>query len=416
MSVIVVGGGIVGLCTAWSLHHRGVDVQVIDANRIGQGASAVNAGWITPSLSTPLAAPGIIRTGLQQAFKPRGALVIRPSLDLSWSKWLWRFRAAATHETYVRGVKALMRLNDHTLDLFDRLADSGVNFEMHQAGILAVAQDKAHMSWFSQLFAELVPLGFKGRILELSGQDIRDLDPAISTVVNAGALTTIDRHVSPTSLTAGLVDALRSAGVKIHEHSPVNSLRNVYGQWRITTSTETFRADDVVLALGASVNSVLSEVGVRLPVFGAKGYSIDVEGTGTAPKHALYLMEPKLGASPFGANRLRIAGVFELPSRDSTPSVARTKQIVEDSQTYLADWRPATPGWESLGAAGLRPATPDSLPFLGPVPEHDGLYVATGHGMLGLTLAPASGEVLADIIAERKIPESALPFQLAGRI
>ncbi|MFF0452840.1 NAD(P)/FAD-dependent oxidoreductase [Nocardia africana] len=415
MSVAVVGGGVVGLCTAWSLQQRGVEVHIIDAGTVGHGASAVNAGWITPSLSTPLAAPGIIRTGVQQALKPHGALVIRPSLDLSWSKWLWKFRAATSRNNYVYGVKSLMRLNDRTLDLFDALAADGVEFEMHKAGILALARDKAHMAWFSQLFAELVPLGFKGSISELSGREIREIDPAVGSVVSAGALTSIDRHVSPTSLTAGLAVRLRKAGVRITENAPVREIRPEGKAWRVTTAQESVSASAVVVALGAHINSLLGQVGVRLPVFGAKGYSIDLKGYGQTPKHALYLMEPKLGASPLNGDRLRIAGVFELPGKDSRPSFARTRQITEDALAYLQDWVPAEAGWEGKGTAGLRPATPDSLPFLGPVPNHDGLFVATGHGMLGLTLAPASGELIADMIVEHKVPESALPFQLAGR-
>jgi len=170
------------------------------------------------------------------------------------------------------------------------------------------------------------------------------------------------------------------------------------------------------VALGAASNSLLRPLGVRVPMLGAKGYSVDLRGEGLLPVHALYLMEPKVGLSPVSSG-LRIAGVFELAGRQDDRVVPhRIRQIVEDSVPYLSDWHPGPDGYESRGMAGLRPATPDSLPFLGEIPRLPGMYLAAGHGMLGVTLAPASGEAIADMIEHRAVPGKLLPFQLAGRI
>ncbi len=416
MAVAVIGGGVVGLACAWSLQRRGFEVTVLEAGQFGAAASAVNAGWITPSLSTPLAAPGIVRTGLQQALDPRGALVIRPTVDPSWIRWLWRFRAAAALTSYERGVRALMQLNERTLDLFDEYQDSGVAFEMHSAGILALARDRDHLSWFSQLFKELGQLGFKGDITFLSGAEAREREPAVGDSVGSAALTSIDRHVHPESLTRGLAEFLRREGVDLRGDCPVNGMTQDGGQWHLQTPTGPVLADQVVVALGAATNTLLRPLGLRLPVLGAKGYSIDIRGEGPIPTYALYLMEPKLGVSPLSTG-LRIAGVFELGGRqDIKPTPRRIRQIVEDTIPYLRDWHPGAADFENHGMAGLRPATPDSLPFLGPIPQLPGLYLATGHGMLGVTLAPASGEAIADMVEKRSVPEWLLPFQMAGRL
>ena len=138
--------------------------------------------------------------------------MIRPGIDLAWTRWLWRFRAAAGKRQYEHGVRALMYLNARTMELFDQLAGSGVEFEMHAAGVLALARDRGHMSWFTQLFEELTALGYQGAVSELSAAEIRAVEPAVSDEAAAGTLTSIDRHVQPNSLTEGLVADLRQTG------------------------------------------------------------------------------------------------------------------------------------------------------------------------------------------------------------
>ena len=266
---------------------------------------------------------------------------------------------------------------------------------MHAAGVLALARDRGHMSWFTQLFEELTALGYQGAVSELSAAEIRAVEPAVSDEAAAGVLTSIDRHVQPNSLTEGLVADLRQRGVVLREHTPVQGLHHRLDAWSVVTRDATLSAEAVVVALGARINDLLRPIDPALPVVGGKGYSVDLRGTGRMPAHALYLMEPKIGLSPYANGVMRVAGIFELPGRDDRPQTRRTGQIVEQTIPFLRDWRPNADGWELRGRAGLRPCTPDSLPFLGPVPDTAGLYVATGHGMLGVTLAPASGEAMA---------------------
>lgn len=414
MSTAVIGGGVVGLNIAWSLRRRGEDVTVIEASRIGQSVSAVNAGWVTPSLSTPLASPGIVKTGFQQMLDKNGAMSFKPRVDLSWVKWLWKFSRAAQPHTYERGVRSLMRLNDHTLDLFDELRHDGVEFEMHQTGILALARQVGGLKWFTQLFEELKQMGFKGDIQYLSVEDAQNIDPAVGPQVAEVAHTQIDRFVDPNGLLFGLAQRLRTMDVEIKELSPVHSLSKVNGRWRLSTPGSSTVVDNVIVALGASTNRLLKSVNVKLPIMGAKGYSVELRGTGAPPRHAMYLMESKLGLSPLERG-VRLAGFFELPGSGSNVPQRRVSQLIEQTRPYMGGWQPDS-ATISEGLGGLRPATSDSLPFIGPVPGHDGLHVATGHGMLGVTLAPATAEAISQIVLDKSIPETVLPFQLAGRV
>jgi len=415
--VAVVGAGVVGLCSAFSLHERGFEVVVLEAGAVGGGASRGNTGWVVPTLSTPLAAPGMLRTGLRSALDPRGALIIRPwgaGLDLSWVRWLWQFRRSASRECFARGVRALLDLNARTFEALDGYRAAGVAFEQHETGMLVVARDRPGLGWFETLYEELAELGFEGGIEHLDPVAARELEPALGDGVGAALRTAVDRYVRPESLTRGLAEFLSGRGPVLRTDTPVRALRSDRGGWVVETGAAPERADAVVLATGASANQLLRPLGVRVPVIGAKGYSVTVRGRGTAPRVALYLSEAKIGVSPFG-DVVRIAGLFELPARSDDVDPARARQLVEETLPYLRDWRPI-PGGEAAAAwAGLRPATPDSLPLIGQVPGRPGLFLAAGHGMLGVTLAPATGLAVADLV-ERRPPAWLEPFRLERAI
>ena len=410
--VVVVGGGVVGLACAHAIERRGMGVLVLDGSTTGSGASRGNTGWVVPSLSMPLASPGMLATGLKSALHPRGALVIRPALDASWLRWLWQFRRNCSPERFRRGVLALVALNRTTLEQFDAYAADGIEFESHATGMLIVARERSGLSSFNTLFEELVRAGFDGTMSELDPARARELEPALSDAVGAALHTTVDRYVQPESLVAGLAAHLRSRGVVIREHAPVDGLARTANGWRMRLAGgDTVEAGNVVIAAGAATTALLAPLGIRLPLIGAKGYSVDLRGEGEPPRTALYLSEPKLGISPFDGG-VRIAGVFELPARSTSVSPRRIEHLIADALPYLRDWHPA-PGEvrADAGWAGLRPATPDSLPLIGPIDGMPGLLVASGHGMLGVTLAPATGRAIAEILMTGRVAEELQPFR-----
>ena len=403
-SVIVIGGGVIGLACAYALTDAGCEVVVVESGELAGGASRGNTGWVTPSLATPLAAPGILSSGLRSALDPRGALVIRPSLDTGWLRWLWSFRRAARPEQFSAGVQALLQMTRHTLTELDGYRAAGLEFEMHRDGIIAVARDRSAFHWFDETFAELARYGFEGELHHLSGDEARAMEPALGDAVGAATRMTIDRHVDP----EGLVRALATRAGRVVEHAPVSVIGRGSSGWRVRAGGESLAAESVVVATGTAAPQLLAPFGVELPIVGAKGYSITTRGTGTAPSSALYLCEPKLGLSALGAG-IRIAGMFELGRTDDAVHPGRIRQLVDDALPYLRDWRPA-PGWEATGWAGFRPATPDSLPVIGEIPGHPGLFVAAGHGMLGVTLGPATGRAIAELVTGEGVPDWVAPF------
>ncbi|HWX08577.1 MAG TPA: FAD-dependent oxidoreductase [Gaiellaceae bacterium] len=397
MRVAIVGGGVVGMSCAFGLLDVADELVVLDAGSVGGGASAGNTGWVSPSVSTPLAAPGVLTLGLRSALDPRGALVIRPSLDPAWIAWLLRFARSSRQAAYRRGVAALLELTSRTLAELDRMSAAGVEFEEYRAGILVVARDQAGLHWFEKVFDELVPLGFPGDLDEMSGDEARKLEPALGPAVGRATRTSIDRHVRPETLVAGLAAHVRAQGCTVRENVAVRSVRRVGETWALDGEDgELERADVVVLASALGTVDLLRPLGLRVPLVGAKGYSVTLPLAEGLPAMPLYLCEPKIGTSPY-AGELRLAGFFELGARDGAASPVRSRQLVEETQPYLS--RQIAPGGAiPAGWAGFRPATPDSLPLLGPVPGAPGVLVATGHGMLGVTLAPATGVAVAALV------------------
>jgi D-amino-acid dehydrogenase len=412
VKVAVVGAGVVGLACALELRREGADVVVVDRGEAGGGTSRGNAGWVVPSLTSPLPAPGMVREGLRQLVTGGDAFVLRPSVDPAYVRWLWTFWRSCSEERFAAGVLALLALNTRTLDLFDRYRDEGIDFEMHATGLVVAALTNDGLEHYSRIFESLHDLGYRGGDVKgLDGPALHELEPALDPNGVAGGLhAVVDRHVRPETLTAGLAAKLRADGVEIREHSELTGLHGRGGRWQLRAGGEAFDVDRVVVAAGVATARLLRRLGAKVPLQGARGYSVVVEGAGAPPRHALYLAEAKLGLSPFAAG-VRIAGVFELGARDTAVPAGMGRKLAAAAAPYLSGWR--AEGAIPEAWAGLRPATPDGLPLIGPVPGLDGLYLATGHGMVGVTLAPATAALLAPLVVRGESAPELSPFALS---
>jgi D-amino-acid dehydrogenase len=407
--VTVIGGGVVGLAVAEALHRSDADVRVLERGLCGAEASAGNAGWITPGLSTPIPAPGVVPRALRWMLDPGSPLLIRPTLRPSFLRWSWEFCRSTARRRYHAGVAALVPLGRRALPAYDALRDVGVAFEMHADGLLFVAHHEAVLESELASLREQQALGFGGGVERLGAAETRALEPALSDAVVGGILAADERHVRPETVTAGLTEHLRNHAVQIREHVRVDRIERDGGGWAIHARGEVVRSERVVVAAGAQTGAMLAPLGVRLPLEGAKGYSVTDPAPPVRPRRPLYLLESKVGVSPYDG-AVRLAGTLELGSRDTAVVERRLRALDVAGARYLDGWY-ATVGRKEW--AGMRPLLPDGLPAIGPVPGHPGLFVATGHAMLGMTLAPVTAEVLAPVVlSDRAAPELA-PFSVA---
>lgn len=398
MRVGIVGGGVIGLMCAHALRRAGAEVVVLERSRCGQAASLGNAGWITPVLSTPLPGPGVLLQGARWMLDPKSPLLVRPRLDPAFAAWCWRFARNCAAGRFEAGSRALLGLNRDTLRLFDQLRESGVEFEQHEDGVLAVALEEPQLEKEWKRVQQLTALGYPSRLERLDAAEARRLEPALSRRVAGAVYASDERHVRPETLNAGLVRWLARAGVGVREGAAVSHVRPHGRGWRLESAGEPLDVDRVVVAAGIWSKPLLAQLGTKLPLEAAKGYSLTFRAERGAPRHALMLQEAKVGVSPF-ANGLRFAGTLELAGESLSLRPRRLEAIRKAAFDYLESFT----GSSEVAWAGLRQFLPDGLPVIGRVPTADGVFVATGHGVLGITLAPATAAALTPLVLEDRL-------------
>ena len=396
MHVIVIGGGAVGLCVAEVLSARDCSVTVLERDRCGAAASAGNAGWITPSLATPVPAPGVIGQSLRWLVDPSGPLWIRPTFSPVMLSWIARFLVSCQAPTYRRGLVALQRAAALAVPAFDAMAARGVEFERHDDPLLFPAFERGELEYLWRMAADLRAAGSRQQVDRLSPQDLRDLEPALGQNVLGGLAARGEHRVRPEVFTAGLARALVARGVEVLEGVRVMRLEREAVGWRVDGLGGSWRGDGVVIASGVESVRLLAPLGLRLPLAAAKGYSRTYLRDPSAPRQAVYLEKPKVAISVFDGG-VRVSGTLELGARELSLSERRLTALTASARRALPGWRMPT---ESHDWAGMRSLSPDGLPFIGPLPGHDGLHLASGHGTLGITLSPLTGELLAGLLVD----------------
>jgi D-amino-acid dehydrogenase len=381
---------------------------VLDKATPGGACSKGNAGWITPSISAPIPAPGLTLTSLKWMLQSDSPLYISPTAAPGLARWLWRFWRYCNPRDFHHGLNAVAELNRTTLSAFNELERDGVEFELHRSGMLCVFLTERYMHRVLAEFDHYRRYGYQVPT-PVGGAELRRIEPALSDMVTAGFVVEEEFHVRPETLVAGYAKRLAEMGVEIRPGVAVTGANGSRAGDRLTaveTPAGRVEGDEVLVAAGAWSGEVLEPFGVSLPVQAGKGYSITLNGAEPHLVRPLYLGEARVGGSPFdGATRF--AGTMELSGINETLDRRRIAGIRAGIARYLR-W----PVSDSEGTewVGMRPLTPDGLPLLGRVPGYRNLSVATGHAMLGITMAPVTGEAMADVIAGGAPSPALVPF------
>ena len=402
MRVGIVGGGVVGLATAYYLRKLGADPVVIESSTLGGGCSFGNSGWVFPSLATPLPEPGLTLKSLAWMLRRDSPLYIRPSALPMLVPWLLRFRSYCNHADLARGIAALAALNEDTMERHDELAADGVQFERYEAGRLMAFRDP-DMAAASKhdiklkAAAAASPETVTWRVLDRA--ELYQREPMLRPGFRFGLFLHKDRHVRPESLTAGLGTWLRGEGVEIHERTEATGFRTEARRvTAIVTPNGEIEADAVVLAAGALTGSLSRAAGWPIPLTAGKGYSVTIEQPANQLRQPLLLSGIKIGLSPFNG-ALRFVGTMELSGLNLRLDESRIRLLRRQVSRVvnIPEAREAGTAW-----VGMRPMVPDSLPVIGRLPSCENVYVNTGHQMLGITMAPGSGRSLARLMLEGK--------------
>ncbi|GHB74891.1 D-amino-acid dehydrogenase [Streptomyces umbrinus] len=411
--VVVVGGGVVGLCTAYYLAVAGVPVEVVERRGLGSGVSRGNAGWVCLSHSTPVPAPGVVRYALRSLGRPDSPLYLRPLPDPAFVRWLWRFWRSSTPAAFRRGYTAIAELNQDTFDLFDGLREAGVDTTLTRPGMvhafLSATEARHHLAVQREMADGRYPMPDD----VTTGPGARLLDDALSSRVRAAYLVEGEGVVDPEAFARALGEALAALGVKVHENAEATGFRSSGGRvTALRTAQGEIPCSAVVVAAGMRSPGLLRALGSPLPLQAGKGYSFSVD-LDPAPRHTLYFGERKAVASPIGGTT-RIGGTMELSGNNNRLDWRRIVAVALASRHYLGRWFDDPDDLVSLIRdpwVGGRPFLPDGLPVIDRVPGSENAFAATGHGMLGVTLGPVTGHRLAEYIRTGRKPEALAPFR-----
>lgn len=402
-TVLVVGGGVVGLCTAYYALQAGHRVILLERGGPDHDSCSLgNAGMIVPSHFAPLAAPGMVSYGLRAMWNPESPFYIRPRLSRELVDWGWKFIRSATAAKAAQAEPLLRDLSLASRQCFADLArEWGNDFGLVQKGSLMLCKTEHALRDEAVLAERANRLGIAAHVLTL--EQLARLEPNITMDVVGAVYFPQDCHLIPQRFVAGLTRWLQAEGVRFLWRSEVSGWR-VHGRRVecVRTSAGELTADEYVIAGGAWSPQIARGLRVCLPMQAGKGYSITLAQPRQLPQMCAILVEARVAATPMPLDgALRFAGTMEITGLDESISPARLRGIIKAACAYYPafsaeDFRDR-PAWR-----GLRPVSPDGLPYVGRLRHYDNLSVAAGHAMLGLSLGPITGKLMAQVLSDAR--------------
>lgn len=401
--VVVVGGGVMGLTSAYYLRERGYQVTVLE--RDGEErhtTSHGNAGMVVPSHFIPLAAPGVVAQGVRWMANPKSPFYIKPRLNADVLGWGWRFWRAGTARHVKESAPVILALNLASRDLYVQLNEElGGGFDFERQGLTMLTATERGLEEEAKVAAFAHELGMAAHVLDKTG--VQAMEPGITLNVVGGVHYPEDAHLDPAKFMRVLTARLEASGVDLRFGATVTGFSAAGGrlsavEYRLAGAAPTsLKADHVVVAAGSWSGEVARLLGLRLPMQPGKGYSMTLEQPSQRLRVPSILSEARVAVTRMG-ERLRVGGTMEIAGFDDSANPVRVEGIIESALRYFPDLTraefDAPARWH-----GFRPCSPDGLPYLGNSPGHSNVTVATGHSMMGVSLAPVTGKLVGELVA-----------------
>ncbi len=397
--VVIIGGGIIGLSCAYYLLKEGHKVTVIDKSDIKSGASFVNAGYISPSHFIPLSAPGIITQGIKWMFDSSSPFYVKPRLDSEFLKWAWAFKKSATNSHVEKSIPVLKESLILSRDLFQEIKNSNeFDFQFERKGLLIAYQTEKAGEEEWKVGKRGIKEGLK--VINLSPSEVKKMEPNVDFNIKGAVFFQDDAHMTPEEYMQKMYAYLMNKGVTFYTNEEVVDLQ-VSNQkiTEITTNNRMLKADEVVFAAGAWTPLLAETLGNSLLVQAGKGYRINAaRDTGiTIPT---ILSETKVAVTPMNGFT-RFAGTMEIGGINHNINPLRVKAIANAASSYYRGIKIKETEIKEA-TCGLRPCSPDGMPFIGKSSKCKNLTFATGHAMMGWGLGPVTGKLVSEIISDKK--------------
>lgn len=405
--IVIVGAGVIGLHCAYYLAESGHEVEIIDqiSETDEQGCSYGNCGFIVPSHFIPLASPAMLKSGFKMMFNSKSPVQISPFRNVKYIKWFLNFLKSSSAKKVRATAPTLYQLNIDSY--FQYLQFYKENAENHSSlnnnGLLILSttykgfEEEIETAKFGQKLGVNIDI--------LSNEKLKSKEPKIEFNVEGGVFYHNDGMISPEQHMQLLKTSLKTMGVKFHYNQTVNNFTTSSGNViEIVTNSTKFKADEFVIATGAGSQVIARKLGLYLPVIAGKGYSVDFLNKDLSINSPIILSEAKVAISPFH-QKVRLGSGMEFNGKKGHVSEVRVATVLEKTKeaipslSSIMDDSPTI--WE-----GLRPVSPDGLPFIGRTKKVKNVLFATGHAMMGVSLGPISGRLIADTINEKAVNQS----------
>jgi D-amino-acid dehydrogenase len=409
MKIGIIGGGINGLFSAYYLQKKGYDVTIIEQGDLSDSCSHGNAGMIVPSHIIPLAAPGMIAKGLKWMLSSTSPFYVRPRMSGSLVKWGWLFYKNSTDAHVQKTIPVLRDISLLSKTLYqDFQSQNHFDFGWEEHGLMMLFQTPAMAHEEAEGAAIANKAGIEAHLLDAKG--VQNLEP--KTTVNAigGVFYPGDAQLNPNLLINNLKKHLSTDGTFRDNRKGVKFLYKTevkgfeFKNQRVSsilTEKETLNFDEIVIAVGAWSGVLSEKLGISLPLQGGKGYSMLFDGLGDKVQIPTIMLEARATATGMG-DALRCAGTMEIAGIDLSVNMNRVKGIVQGVNSFFPDLQVNLPKQEAVWR-GLRPCSPDGLPYIGRLKSFKNVTMATGHGMMGLSLGAATGKLVSEIIGQEQL-------------
>jgi D-amino-acid dehydrogenase len=409
-NVIVVGGGIIGLSSAYYLQKAGHQVTVLDKSNFMDNCSYGNCGYVCPSHFIPLATPGIVRQGLKWMLNAQSPFYVQPRLSRSLIDWGMKFMKSATPENVERAavpLRDIALLSQHEYEKEWRSMPH-FDFAYQHRGLLEICLTEAGAEHARHTVERAHGLGLDAEWLDHAG--LQSLEPHTRVNGVGAILFRCDSHLYPNKLMRGLLQVLEASGVRLLPGEEVMRFETDGGVVRrVVTPVGVHETDVVVLATGSWSREIVALLGTRVPLVAGRGYSVTLEDSPYRVNYPAILVEGRAAITPMDGNKIRFGGTMEITSTSTPPRYARVQGILNAVKRFFPDFDVPMPPVEKIWY-GYRPCSADGLPYIGRIKKYSNVVVATGHSMLGLSLGAGTGKLVGELVDERKPSMDLAPF------
>ena len=408
-SVIIIGGGIIGLCSAYYLQKEGHKVTVIDKSDFSSGASYVNAGYITPSHIISFAAPGMINKGIKWMFNADSPFYVKPRLNYNFLKWSLAYKKSATAKKVKASIPVIKDINLLSRELYQEMKDGNDFdfFHQHKGLLMCYQTEKAgNEEW--EIGQRAIKEGLK--VENLSKNQVQKLEPNVGLDIKGAVYYHSDAHMTPNKFMQQLKSYLKKNGVSILGNEEVKDVIITGDKiTSIQTTNLNIKSDEFVISTGAWSQNFAKKLGITIPIQAGKGYSINVDRETNITIPAI-LMEAKVAVTPMDGFT-RFAGTMEIGGINHKINKTRVKAIANAAEKYYLNLKIESKEKE-VAKCGLRPLSPDGLPYIGKSSKCKNVTFATGHAMMGWSLGPVTGKLVSEIISDKKYSLNIYPFSV----